>query len=343
MKKDIISLEEAREIREQLRPAFAGYVTDGNVSDRDVLATLMDLIVRGHIGIDMESQKKPVKVKKVYFLSNPETLLPFERRFIEVLFSESKELSPEKVRRKLLSGELHKVIRENLSELENAKIVKSRLLFYGKDLGYKTIKYKVNRGEVQQLDSKGIWTRWNEGKEARYSWGIAREIEVKTIGDLEDYRCYLNRSLAGGAFIILFVLFFCSVSILAGFTLYYLTPVPWAFVLIGGFFLFAGASVLVSAIKRRLELKGVKKLLLFQFANNVVPFTKRKYEDLFDFIQKYPLKQQRLYNEFMPHAVAFGLDTSWNESFGIPEETVVSSRAVSQLSPGEREKFGDLE
>ena len=62
----------------------------------------------------------------------------------------------------------------------------------------------------------------------------------------------------------------------------------------------------------------------------VVPAAKKKYEELFEFIQKYPLTQQRLDNEFMPFAVAFGLDSSWNKSFGIQEEIVVVSEARAE-------------
>jgi hypothetical protein len=312
----IISLEEAREICEQLRPAFAGYVTDGNVSDRDVLATLMDLIVRGYIGIDMDSQKKPVKVKRVYFLSNPETLLPFEREFISELFSESKELNPQQVKEKIKSKEPHRVISENLMELENSEIVKSLLLLTDKD------------------DRKVSFTYY----------ASLKGYEVKTVGDLQTYVNQLEQLYKGTLKMTLYSFGFIAWIFFLFYLAYSFGGTPPIFLF--GFALFFPAFFTIFFIlhyRNKRRLSKAKKTLLIQFKDNVVPFTKKKYEELFDFIRKYPLRQQRLHNEFMPHSVAFGLDTSWNESFGIPTETLVSSRAVGQLSPGGREKFGELE
>ena len=102
---------------------------------------------------------------------------------------------------------------------------------------------------------------------------------------------------------------------------------------------YVGLSIF--AVVKYLKVRRLKKILAIQFKDNIIPFTKKKYEELFEFIQRYPLKQQRLYNEFMPHAVAFGLDTSWNESFGVPTEVVVSSRAKQDLPDNIKGKISD--
>ncbi|MBN2518804.1 MAG: DUF2207 domain-containing protein [Candidatus Altiarchaeota archaeon] len=301
----MITLEEAREIREQLRPAFAGYVTDGNISDRDVLATLMDLIVKGYIGIDAETQKKPVKVKKVYFVKTSDSLLPFEKKFIEELFKERKELSPIQVAQKIDSKSLHKIISDNTNALAKLKIVKSLLLLFDK------------RGDKVNLTYKATDAQ---------DYGLKKD--VKTMGDLE---CYKKDGILMIIVSFLLVLFYC-----------------WLFTISSSSLVVLGLLIMCSILlvldsKKIIILTRVSKLLIFQFENNVVPFTKKKYEELFKFIQAYPLKHQRIYNEFMPHAVAFGLDTSWNSSFGIPTETIITSRAKQDLPDEVKRKVSDSE
>jgi uncharacterized membrane protein len=40
---------------------------------------------------------------------------------------------------------------------------------------------------------------------------------------------------------------------------------------------------------------------------------KNKYDDLENWMQTYPLKRQRLFDEFLPYAIAFGIGDVWVE------------------------------
>lgn len=328
----MITLPEARELREQLSPAFAGYVTDGNISDRDVLATLMDLIVRGYIGIDADTQKKPVKVRKIYFVKTSERLLPFEKKFIGVLFKEKKELGVEEAKGIIDSKVLHEVIKQNTDALTKSKIAKSLVVFFDKN-------DKVVDLSYEKLVTKKVGFL-QEHRE------YVKE-KPKTIGDLERL---IDGTKLGVFFIFAFGFFwfyiYIVVILLRSSGQGGIEVVPSGFVpldaLVFGiiillYFLYFGFS----GIRKVKKLRKLNKLLVLQFTNNIIPFTKKKYEELFEFIQKYPLRQQRLYNEFMPHAVAFGLDTSWNESFGIPEEVVIESRAKRHLPDKIKQKISD--
>jgi len=294
----MITLPEARELREQLSPAFAGYVTDGNISDRDVLATLMDLIVRGYIGLDAESQKKPAKVRKIYFVKTSDSLLPFEKKFMEVLFKEKKELKTGDVKGIIESKVLHKVIKNSSNELASSKVLKPILLFFNKN---------------------------KERKRVYYSIGTYRH-EIKTVEDLEAYLAltkFKPKTLSFNIFILLLTgcaLLFFSDKINSERTLEVFLAFGFATLL------FATASWI--GYKRALKTKGV---LYLEFKGNKKPFMKEAYEELFEFISEYPLKTQRLYNEFMPHSVAFGLDTSWNKSFDILTEPVVISKPMEEI------------
>ncbi len=291
----MIDLPQARALREQLSPAFAGYVTDGNISDRDVLATLMDLVARGYIGLDAKTQKAPAEISRVYYISNPESLRPFEHKFIDLLFSEKKELSPEELRAKFSTGKFHELILHNIHSLAETKIVKSLLLLRDE---------KGNR-----LAPDVIIDRYFEKK-------------IRTIADLEKY----ERS--GGAIAVIILI---SMLVYGGISLFFLlkNDVLIAAIMFGLMVLSIG--IFVPTLRERQKVGKASKLLLFEFENDIVPYTKKRYEELFEFISKSPLVRQRVYNEFMPHAVAFGLDKSWNASFGITPEGVWSSRSKGDV------------
>jgi len=286
----MIDLPQARALREQLSPAFAGYVTDGNVSDRDVLATLMDLIVRGHIGLDAKTQKTPVEISKIYYVNNPGSLRPFERTFIDLLFSEKRELSPDELRAKFSSGKFHELILHNIHSLAETKIAKSLLILHDK--------------KGKRLTPDVIID-------------INFEKKVRTVADLEKYK----RSRR-----VVFAIFLTFMLIYGGIGVFFLMKNEMLMMAIFFGLMVISTCILLPILLKQQKVRKSSKLLLFEFENDIVPYTKKRYEELFEFISKYPLKTQRIYNEFMPHAVAFGLNTSWNASFGIAPEGVWSSR-----------------
>ncbi len=273
----MITLSEAEEIREQFKPAFAGYLTDGDISDRDVLATLLDLSVRGYIKLDMERKGGQYEVKKV--IKGEEStkgLLPFEKEFLDVLFLGGDELIVYDVQSLFYTGSLHNIIEENLASLAENEIIKSELEF------------KTPEGKTTGL----IW----------------KEKPIKTVEELRRYKSVMGR---GSVIVIVLLLF----GIYVLYQKSSIEPMGASDFLI--------AIVLIITIEGLFYIhyiywsrrqKKMKTILHVEFGD-AVPFSKKKYEELFEFIQEYLLKEQRIYNEFMPFAVAFGLDTSWNKSF----------------------------
>jgi len=329
----IITLNEARLLREQLRPAFAGYVTDGNVSDRDVLGTIMNLIARGYIGVDLDTQVRPNMIRSIYLVTSSGLLLPFEKSFLRALFSPSRVLSPGGVRKKILSGVLHRVIEENTLALVESKIARKLLIV---------------------LDEKG------KRKDVTFLTESGTLMHIRTVGDLVEIRKMgedVARELASSlTMLVVFVSFLFAAGMLlysllqsssTSYDLIGIVGFPLAMVMVLGMIFFLAAITffsrlenlptvfvrLITYLQNRSALKNTKNLLLLQFRDNVTPYMKGRYEELFDFIKAAPLKQQRIYNEFMPHAVAFGLDTSWNESFEIDTEPLVSSQVYGRAPP----------
>lgn len=322
----MISPEEAKTFREQFKPAFAGYVTDGNISDRDVLATLMDLIARGYVGLDADTQKTPVKIKRIYKVGNVQSLLPFESFFIEKLFQDSSELTPEGVRQKFASKELHDIISANLNSLSQAKIVRSLLLV---DDSQGNLKAAQNFSSSKMARFAGLFFK-SEGP-FRDTLEPPSTHEITTVGELQKY---IN--LESITALLFGFLFFYIVGILLMATSDEL-PSASAVELIGlllvsAFYVAILFIPLWYSVQKIRFLMRMRSLLVFQFENNIVPFTKYAFEQLFDFIKSMPLKKQRVFNEFMPYAVAFGLDTSWNESFGIQVELPVASQTLGEFS-----------
>jgi hypothetical protein len=331
--KETISLDEARLLREQLKPAFAGYTTDGNISDRDVLGTVMDLVAREYIGIDLDTQAAPNKVRRLYLAKWSQNLLSFEKDFLRVLFAGSRSIGVKTLKDKVQSGALHRVILENTLALAETKIARQLLLVLDECGQRKDIAYLTQGGSV---------------------------IKVRTVGDLVDLKSSgeeISHDLSIQFLVLILVVASISIAILGVLSLTAFSsahsdfvgivgyPLGFAFLLIT---LFTVIGVvfrdylselpftlfhLLDYLRNKRELSRTRNLLLLQFQENVAPYVKNKYEELFDFIRSHPLKQQRIYNEFMPHAVAFGLDTSWNESFGIPIEPVVASRIRGRAPP----------
>jgi len=379
--KRIITLEEARLLREQLRPAFAGYVTDGNISDRDVLATILDLVARGAITPDMDSQKKPVEIRGLYKNIEGKELLPVERAFIRAIFAENPYVDKATIVYKIRSHGLHELLKEYMWSLTEFKVVRPTLMLVDKDGKRRDSGYFTDTGSWRQfktphdLDNARATCEWRM-RMARM--GLVTfliffviifllALNYRTTSDkykdygLEEcndyFRPFLEKAVIGSgeylpepyyseyldcefdppAFFMNkdpdYKVGWMNLDF-AGITVY-----VFMFLLL----LLAGSAYYYTSDRKTLkDLNETKKLMAVKFSE-AVPYVKGKYEDLFDFIQAMPLTEQRIYNEFMPFAVAFGLDTSWHQSFGLAPETPVVSRRLDELPDNLRKQVSEDE
>ena len=78
-----------------LRPAEVGALVDEKVDGRDILATFVDLAVRGYIKIVEKERKKLLSKQRSFFFEKKEKnwkgLLPFERKLLEGVFKKGKK------------------------------------------------------------------------------------------------------------------------------------------------------------------------------------------------------------------------------------------------------------
>ena len=299
----MITLSEAGKIREQFKPAFAGYLTDGDISERDVLATLLDLSVRGYIKLDMEKKGGRYEVHNVIKQKeSTRALLPFEKEFLDDLFLVGDELTADDVRFIFKTRSLCKTIERNLWNLKENKIIESELRIQT-DKGKKIKLLDYFKKVPEPVDTVEEYNRYMKNRKIMYAIFVVIGFIIFHYGQVVADSDNLIFSIARGGYSLGItqssLLMFIGAVIVMGLNLDYI-------------------------ISTR-RIKKYRKTLHAEF-NDVIPYTKKKYEELFEFIQKFPFKEQRIYNEFMPFAVAFGLDTSWNKSFRIPQEPVISSK-----------------
>jgi hypothetical protein len=63
-----------------------------------------------------------------------------------------------------------------------------------------------------------------------------------------------------------------------------------------------------------------EKRIKLEFKGDKIPKIRERYDELYEFLRKYPMRGHHFNNEFLEFAIAFGLDTSWNKDFGLKDE-----------------------
>lgn len=274
----MITREAAADYREQLHPAFAGYLHDGEISERDCLAIIFQLFAIGVLTPVWEDGSMGQSLQSV-ILTGKKTRFSFEKLFITVLFGDRKEMSAREVGNVIRQGTLQTILYDNVHAIRDFPIINKSLQFYIQDV---PIEYTLNGQKVDTPE---------RAKQMKYADLIV--------------------------FIPIMIIFVAFFSILLyqetggdirkfSFQEYYIAIATLFMVLVFG-------MLSISPFFTR-------KKIAYDFEKKVVPVAKKKYDELFDFMQKNPLPQHTFVNEFLPFAIAFGLDTSWQKDFGISNQ-----------------------
>jgi hypothetical protein len=91
--------------------------------------------------------------------------------------------------------------------------------------------------------------------------------------------------------------------------------------------LFYPAFIFVVYVYFRLYLFTKKQVLYDLSSDKKVMKMKNDYENMYDFLSKYPLNEHYITNEFLPFSIAFGIDQSWNKDFGLDKYMQVYYKA----------------
>lgn len=290
----MLTEKEALYYDEQLHPAFAGYLHDGTVTQRDALATIFNLLTRGSLDPIWKDNNMLKGIEGVRLMKR-QPKFGFEQIIIEKLFGAKKELTTKEVSEFIKSGEIQLLIKNNLSAISAFPIINEELKFtLGK---HSKVNFSVNGNPVDTIEEATAFKR------ILYKILLPIFLGIGVILVLGYFA--FTKSLPQGNFS------YSNPNVLiqvqgdgnAGNSL----------LLTGGIFIIVIFSILFAFIFS-------KKTLSYNFRNDVVPIAKKKYTELYEFIKSHPLKPHRFTNEFIAFSIAFGLDNSWHKDFGLEEE-----------------------
>ncbi|MFA4887762.1 MAG: hypothetical protein WC595_06125 [Candidatus Nanoarchaeia archaeon] len=267
-----------------LKPALAGYIVDGRIQSKEVIATIIDLVVKGYIDFYPHKKWEGLKVEKLKLLHKPGKSLVFENEFLDVLFKKGKEIEVVKLKALLDSRALDRVLKKEVKRQQvDLKIKDENLEFYIDD-----------PKNVVKLD-----------------------INNRPVKTIEEFQMFKRMVL------------FATISLIGGLGIFALVG------LMVYFFMgrFEGESfgklllmiLLVNGLGVWLMWYSVKKTTKIAhqdiaYQNENQKRLRGKYLQLFDFVKKHALKEGRLFNEFLPYAIAFGFDTHWQKAFSLDAE-----------------------
>jgi hypothetical protein len=274
---------QALSYKEQLHPAFAGYIHDGKISERDVLGSILNLILQGII---QPLWKNDSMLDELIGLrkTNKKTKHKFEQMILNELFKTKLEITTKDAGNIIKLGTLQNIINNNLTAISTFAITNRKIYFNKQD----TVTFSYNGKKVEtEQDIKAF--------KVTALGIIAVTILIFILGtNINTY--YSNQ-----------ITFINNLDINK--------PSNFIFsnILEFGIFFVIPVSIFISFVKS-------KKYLKYQFKDNLLPETKKKYEELYFFIKEKPLGEHKITNTFLPYSIAFGLDESWQKDFGLQKE-----------------------
>lgn len=277
----MLTKTEALYYEEQLHPAFAGYLHDGNISQRDALSAVFHLLSKGiliPIWEENNMLKKIVGINK----SDRIPLLAFDRILVEELFKNGDTITSKELGRLIKEEIVQNQIRKNLSAIEAFPIIRENLQF-------------------------------SFNKHSKMRFVLNGEL-VDTFPEAQKLKMFINK---------LFLPLFMGLGSL--FILIYILNT--FFEENGGSghaFLFGGLIFILVSSFLFVSFTYSDKKITYDFKNDVVPTAKIKYDELFEFIKAHPLPKHRFINEFLAFSIAFGIDDSWFNDFGLEKEVQIS-------------------
>lgn len=301
----MLTRKEALYYDEQLHPAFAGYLHDGTITERDALAAVFHLLTKGildPIWEDGSMLKKIVGARKAKRTS----ILPFNQLLVEKIFGSKDEVSVKEIGTAIKSGEIEQTIKGNLHAITAFPIINEELKFtFGK---HGTVTFSVNGNSVDTVEEAtafrkllykvflpiflgvgilltGVYFLYNKFIPSNNFSYITPNISIQTSGDGDSNTLLLT----GGIFVVVILLILFS-------------------------FVFS------------------KKTISYDFKDKVIPVAKKKYDELYEFIKTNPLPKHRFINEFLAFSVAFGLDDSWHKDFKLDTEIKVDESPLTNFT-----------
>jgi hypothetical protein len=301
----MITKEEAKYYNEQLHPAFAGYLYDGNITQKDALATIFNLLIRGCIDPvwkDNNILKGIIGAR----LMNRKPQFVFEQQILDLLFKEKQELSVKEIRRFIVNNDIQKIIKKNLNAVLAFPIINEELQFKLGFLGRLNI--VINGNPINTVEKANSFRRIVN---RIFPFALISISVLTMFGYLFALLMLKTEDILAG-------LSTKDVSLESNKTfrehpeILLKISIIWTVIVIIYYLIFTLS----------------KKVVTYEFKNKIAPVAKEKYIELYEFLKKYPLEKHRFTNEFLAFSIAFGLDTSWNKDFELEEEIQVDQSPI---------------
>ena len=115
-----------KEYREQLHPVFAGYLHDGHVTKRDILAAIFQLFKKGNLRPKFINDRMSDGIEGAYRTQEKPTN-PFELGIIHELFGDEEYITALEIGEKIKDDSLKDIIQWNLDSIEKVYITNQKI------------------------------------------------------------------------------------------------------------------------------------------------------------------------------------------------------------------------
>jgi len=261
----------------KIPPAFAGILVDWKIGTNEITSTLVDLIVKGNLGVSGEK----------IFVLNKNCKFDFEKKFISLIFKDKKDLSFSE-----LSGIAYDKVSNELEKIICDGMIKEEIIT--KDFQEKMANNV--KGIMQKVIPKKILD--NAKLNAKSS--INEKTKVHTLSPL------ISR-LISAFFIILFLFFSWKALTLPS---DYMSKSMYGFFAVILFIYILIFSYIIISIK--FNSRKFNDMILSDKGKKVY----NDMINLKKFMKKYPMIEDRLANELVAHSIAFGIGKKWMKKLG---------------------------
>ena len=282
----MLTKEQALHYSEQLHPAFAGYLHDGIVSERDAIALIMYFVQKSFVTAQWQDDSLCKNIKSIKKTTKVPTL-DFDKKVLNELFSKSDTLSSKDIKNLITSGLLKKLILGNLQAIQTFPIIYNDIKFnHGDDV---FIPFLHRNRIIDTFSEIKMFER--DSKLTAFAILLITIVLLIPTNDFVD----IPRAIMGERPIKIDAITVTLFALIFAYTTFYYSYI------------------------------SSKKQVEYQFYNEVVPIAQKKYAELYDFLSNYPLENHNIVNEFLPYSIAFGIDKSWLGDFGLSAEPKIES------------------
>jgi hypothetical protein len=286
-------------IVQELHPCFAGYLHDGEITERDEIASIFQLFKTKCLKPVWENDffsGNIVRIKKTGKI--PEEV--FEQKIVELLFQNNMEIPVGQVTSYIKNGQIKEIIKQSIEKQIQKTDERVMLRFESQKLNasFSALHKLPFFGPVQvdHFDSTPSGAKMAQAQGRK-----------------------LVQRLFFGIGVFMVVLSFWHMFITEKFDirdedLSFPLSVVWAVL---GFIIIFGGVSLLTKMSVNFKPVGLKD-----------PYIKNKMSYLFEFISNHPLNNHNFNNEFLPYSIAFGIDNSWNKNFSIGEGVKLEKSAL---------------